>query len=163
MYARSTVTLYSMLQVSLDCQLLTAPSVFSNVYFLNQRPLIEIGAVIVIWYISTHCITDIDITITPFRDVTYMCLVYSRYVTLIDQHESQDKKSYRLTLEGVFITCVCIKDICWVDNTDTIFSVLCCDLFVFVLCTQCCKCLWIVNYWLPLRFSLTFIFSIKDL
>jgi hypothetical protein len=45
-------------------------------------------------------------------------LTYSRYVTLIDQHESQDKKSYRLTLEGVFITCVCIKDI--VDNTDTI-------------------------------------------
>ena len=27
-----------------------------------------------------------------------------------------------------------------------------------VLCTQCCQFLWIVHFWLPLRFSLTFIF-----
>jgi hypothetical protein len=30
--------------------------------------------------------------------------------------------------------------------------------FVFVLCTLCCQFLWIVHYWLPLRFSLTFIY-----
>jgi hypothetical protein len=28
-----------------------------------------------------------------------------------------------------------------------------------VLCTQCCQCLWIVHSCLPLRFSLTFIYS----
>ena len=27
-----------------------------------------------------------------------------------------------------------------------------------VLCIQCCRCLWIVHYWLHLRFSLTFVF-----
>jgi len=40
-----------------------------------------------------------------------------------------------------------------------------CVLFLFafclssscVLCAQCCQCLWVVNFWLPLRFSLTFI------
>ena len=28
-----------------------------------------------------------------------------------------------------------------------------------VLCTQCCMCLWIVYFWLPLRFSLTCIYN----
>jgi len=38
--------------------------------------------------------------------------------------------------------------------------ILCCVfvLFVFVLCNQCCQFLWIVLFWLPLRYSLTFIF-----
>ena len=30
-------------------------------------------------------------------------------------------------------------------------------LFVFVLCTLCCQFLWIVQFWFPLRYSLTFI------
>ena len=30
-------------------------------------------------------------------------------------------------------------------------------LFFFVLCTLCCQFLWIVHFWLPLRYSLTFI------
>jgi hypothetical protein len=37
------------------------------------------------------------------------------------------------------------------------FSFLCCVIFVFVLCAQCCQCLWIALSWLPLLFSLTFI------
>ena len=32
-------------------------------------------------------------------------------------------------------------------------------LFFFVLCTLCCQFLWIVHFWLPLRYSLTFIFT----
>jgi ABC-type multidrug transport system fused ATPase/permease subunit len=37
--------------------------------------------------------------------------------------------------------------------------ILCCVfvLFSFVLCTLCCQFLWNVNFWLPLRYSLTFI------
>ena len=34
---------------------------------------------------------------------------------------------------------------------------LCCVLFVSFLCTLCCQFLWIVHFWLPLRYSLTFI------
>jgi hypothetical protein len=37
--------------------------------------------------------------------------------------------------------------------------VLCCVLLFFVLCILCCQFLWIVNFWLPLRYSLTFIYS----
>ena len=37
-------------------------------------------------------------------------------------------------------------------------QVLCCVLVLFVLCALCCKFLWIVNFWLPLRYSLTFIY-----
>ena len=38
--------------------------------------------------------------------------------------------------------------------------ILCCvfALLVFVLCTQCCKFLWIVHSWWPIWFSLTFIY-----
>jgi hypothetical protein len=37
--------------------------------------------------------------------------------------------------------------------------ILCCDfvVFFFILCVLCCQFLWIVNFWLPLRYSLTFI------
>jgi hypothetical protein len=39
---------------------------------------------------------------------------------------------------------------------------LCCvfALFFFVLCTLCCQILWIVDSWLPLRYSLTFFFIV---
>ena len=37
--------------------------------------------------------------------------------------------------------------------------ILCCVFvsFFFILCTLCCQILWIVLFWLPLRYSLTFI------
>jgi hypothetical protein len=37
--------------------------------------------------------------------------------------------------------------------------IFCCvfALFIFVLCALCCQFLWIVHFWLPLRYSLTFI------
>ena len=47
----------------------------------------------------------------------------------------------------------------WVQVTH-LFSFLCVVLFVlsvFVLCVQCCQCLWIVHSWLLLWFSMTFI------
>jgi hypothetical protein len=96
---------YSMLQVSLDCQLLTAPSVFSNVYFLNQRPLIEIGAVIAIWYISTHCITDIDITIThfvmwPICVSLHIVLLFSRRTLL--QNLNLSEMHFKLTFLRIY-------------------------------------------------------------
>ena len=41
--------------------------------------------------------------------------------------------------------------------------IVCCvfALFVSVMCTLCCQFLWIVHFWLPLRYSLTFIYSIN--
>jgi hypothetical protein len=40
------------------------------------------------------------------------------------------------------------------------FIVLFCLSSSCVLCTQCCQFLWIVHFWLPLRYSLTFIYNI---
>ena len=39
--------------------------------------------------------------------------------------------------------------------------ILCCIyiLFFFVLCNLCCQFVWIVLFWLPLRYSLTFIYT----
>ena len=34
-----------------------------------------------------------------------------------------------------------------------------CVLFFFVSCTLCCQFLWIVHFWLPIRYSLTFIWN----
>jgi hypothetical protein len=34
----------------------------------------------------------------------------------------------------------------------------CCEIFFFVLCTLCCEFLWIGQFWLSLRYSLTFIY-----
>ena len=43
--------------------------------------------------------------------------------------------------------------------------ILCCVfvLFFFVLCALCCQCLWIVHCWLPLRWSLKFIWQLRHL
>ena len=39
-------------------------------------------------------------------------------------------------------------------------NIYCVVFFSFhILCTQCCRLLWIVHSWLPLRFSLTFIYN----
>ena len=46
--------------------------------------------------------------------------------------------------------CVCV----WWCPTQI---VLCCVLFVSVLCVQCCQILWIAHSWLPDRFSLVLI------
>jgi hypothetical protein len=46
-----------------------------------------------------------------------------------------------------------------------LFRFLCCVYFffclrlVFCLCSLCCQCIWIVHFWLPLRFSLMFIYK----
>ena len=39
--------------------------------------------------------------------------------------------------------------------------ILCCVfvLFFFISCTLCCQFLWIVHFWLPIRYSLTFTYN----
>jgi hypothetical protein len=39
--------------------------------------------------------------------------------------------------------------------------VLCFVLFFFILCTLCCQFLWIVNVWMPLLYTLTFIYALN--
>ena len=49
-----------------------------------------------------------------------------------------------------------------VDNVASVsgLSIVDCPFsIIFVLCGQCCQCLWIVHCWLPLRFSLRLVWS----
>jgi len=61
------------------------------------------------------------------------------------------KCSVRLYLQlfvGGFMSCICYL---------LVVSITYCVVFFFVLCSLCCQFLWIVYFWLPLRYSLTFI------
>jgi hypothetical protein len=50
---------------------------------------------------------------------------------------------------------VCLRIV--VSNTCVVL------LFFFFLCTLCYQFLWIVHFWLPLRYSLMFIYDTKDM
>jgi hypothetical protein len=52
----------------------------------------------------------------------------------------------------IYAICVCLLIL--VSNTHCVVFYW----FFFVLCTQCCQYLWIVHFWLPLWYSLTFIY-----
>ena len=57
----------------------------------------------------------------------------------------------------VFLLCLsCLRLVPYV----AIFSGLFIFDYPFVLCTLCCHILWIVHFWLPLRYSLTFIYTL---
>ena len=51
----------------------------------------------------------------------------------------------------VYVMCACVRIV--VSNTHCVVL-----LFFIVLCALCCQFLWILNFWLPLRYSLTFIY-----
>jgi hypothetical protein len=73
---------------------------------------------------------------------------HSEYLS--DWNGNDHGRNYRRVL---FALCVCV----WVWWY-TVHNVLCfLFYFFFLLCTLYCQFLWIVNFWLPLRYSLTFI------
>ena len=66
--------------------------------------------------------------------------------------------SVRLYLHVLLFSNVYLRYLCLFAYCD-VQQILCCVLlcFDFVLCTLCWQFLWIVNFWLPLWYSLTFI------
>jgi hypothetical protein len=68
------------------------------------------------------------------------------------------KKSGLSDILGGFMSYLCY--LCWFAYSGVhVYCVVFFVLFVFVLCTLCCQFLWIVHFWLPLCYSLTFINS----
>jgi hypothetical protein len=69
---------------------------------------------------------------------------------------SQTKLFIQVTIQETYVgevmSCLCVV----VPNTYCVVFLL----FFFVLCTLCCQFLWIVHFWLPLQYSLTFIWDI---
>ena len=57
----------------------------------------------------------------------------------------------------VLLRCLCLFTYSGVQQCGVVFV-----LFFFVLCTRCCQCFWIVHFWWPFRYSLTFIYSYSD-
>ena len=80
-------------------------------------------------------------------------------VTVIIKNETWKKHEYIYKLVvGVFMSYLCF--LCLYVHIG-VQHILCCVfvLFFFILCALCCQFLWIVPlFWLPLRYSLTFIY-----
>ena len=54
----------------------------------------------------------------------------------------------------IFFSFLYCPDLCLYSGVQ---QILCCVLFFFVLCSLCCQFLWIILFWLPLWYYLTFI------
>jgi hypothetical protein len=105
-----------MLPVSLDCPLLIAPSVFSNVYLSC-----------VSYVASFSGLSFVDCPFGILYHLFVLCLVYSMLSVSLDC----PFVIAPLVFSNIYLSCV--------------------------LCTLCCQFLWIVLYWLPLWYSLSFI------
>jgi len=57
----------------------------------------------------------------------------------------------------IYVICVCFRIV--LSNTYCVVFLLC---FFVVLCTLCCQLLWIIHFWLSLRYSLTFIWPLPN-
>ena len=57
----------------------------------------------------------------------------------------------------VLLRCLCLFTYSGVQQCCVVFV-----LFFFVLFTPCCQFFWIVHFWWPFRYSLTFIYSYRD-
>ena len=121
---------YRGLPMSLDCPFLIASSVFSNVYlFAFVLCLVYRGLPM-----SLDCsfLVASSVFSNVYLFVFVVCLVYRGLPMSLDY-------SF-LFCPRFSLTFICLSSCC-------------------VLCTEGCQCLWIVHSWLPLRFSLTCIYS----
>ena len=85
---------------------------------------------------------------TRYIQLLYFCIIISLafVVSALRCNSSFDIVSGHFPVISV---CLCIV----VSNAYCVVLLFC----FFVLCTQCCQFLWIVHFWWPLRYSLTFI------
>ena len=138
---------YPMLPVSLDCIFLIAPLVFSNVYLscvlctLCCQFLWIMYFWLPLWYSLTFILSSVSCTLCcQFLWMVYLWLPFWYSLTFI-------------VLCLVYPTLPVSMD-CPFVIAPLVFS----DVYLScVLCTLCCQFLWIVYFWLPLWYSLTFI------
>ena len=84
---------------------------------------------------------------------SFLCCVLK--IVVCHSGQTKDHKTIRFVF-----TCRCLsylRYLCLLTYSG-VQHTLCCvfALFVFVLYTLCCQFLWIVHFWLPVRYSLTF-------
>jgi hypothetical protein len=164
-----------MLPVSLDCQFLIAPSVFSNIYlscvlctlccqflwivhfWLPLRySLTFICPVSCVPYVASFSGLSFFITPSVFSNIylsCVLCILCCQFLWIV--HFWLPLR-YSLTFIRP-VSCVpyvAISLDCPFLIAPSVFS----NIYLScVLCTLCCQFLWIVHFWLPLRYSLTII------
>jgi hypothetical protein len=140
-----------MLAVSLDCSFLIAPLVFSDVYLscvfctLCCQFLWIVHFWLPFWYFPTF--------ICPLSCVPYV-------VTFSGLYTFDCLFGILWRLFVLCLVCPMLSDSldCPFVITPLVFS----DVYLScVLSTLCCQILWIVYFWLPLRYSLTFIYPVS--
>ena len=145
-----------MLYVSLDCPLLVFSSVVSNVYLLSLSCVLCIQCCMCLWIVHYWLPLQFSLTFTcclcPVSCVSNVVCVSG--LSIIGS-PSVVSNVYLLSL-----SCVLCMLYVSLDCPLLVFSSVVSNVYLSslscVLCIQCCMCLWIVHYWLPLRFSLTF-------
>jgi hypothetical protein len=81
------------------------------------------------------------------HDVHIVFTMIHRYVLFQHNH---DVHIVFTSICLIYVICVCLRIV--------VSNIYCVVLFFFVLCTWCCPFLWIVYFWLSLRYSPTFIY-----
>ena len=114
--------MFPILPVSLDCSVLIAPSVFSNIYLSC-----------VLCSLCCQFLWIIPFWLPLLYSLTFICPVSC--------------VPYIASFSGLLFVV-----------TPSVFS----NIYLpCVLCSLCCQFLWTVLFWLPLRYSLTFICSVS--
>ena len=133
---------YPMLPFSLDCLLLIAPSVFSNVYFVLCTLCYRFLWIVYYWFAPS-----------VFSNVYFvLCTLCYRFLWIVYYWFAPSVFS-----NVYFVLCTLCFRFLWIVCywfAPSVFSNV-----YFVLCTLCCRFLWIVCYWLPLQCSLMCISS----
>jgi hypothetical protein len=101
------------------------------------------------WFQFSHC----ELTIYMLKHSSSSC-IYGVYISQLIQCSRTSGFQH---LSVVFCGSVVLNG----HITDQLPLLWCLThffVFVFVLCTLCCQFLWIIHFWLPLRYSLTSIY-----
>jgi len=146
----------------------------SNYYMITTTtsPYINVWLYIKL-NINTVTFLIYNLITSSFQRVLYKhIIVLSFYVSLRSEFSivmsvtisAYKRCSVRLHLQLyiwglIYVICVCLRIV--VSNTYCVVFLLCLSSSC-VLCTLFCQFLWIVHYWLPIRFSLTFIYKLTS-
>ena len=106
---------------------------------VTQRELLTVR-----WHMSSPLVFYSEVRVAHIFSFLFM----SYYVSLRSVHFISS--CLQKDSSHIYVICGCMRIV--VSNT----------YFFFVLCTLWCQCLWIVHFWLHLRYSLTFNFQNKD-
>ena len=112
----------------------------------------------------SHCVVCVSLHIEMLNFLSYLMSLCSCWDDHYYFHIKTMFCSYFIPIclwEGsclIYVICVCLRIV--VSNSYCAAVFLFCLSSVCVLCTKCCQFLWIIYFWLPFQYFLTFIYLI---